>query len=128
MNGNTHFNLRFYKPLPVQFATDSEAHVTSDFHPPPPPYFVPGYKKIPFYTKSRAFRGLKKDPFFHEIRKAGTAPSVPESPTIPPPPPNYANYVVNDAWRACITFAIWRQFLRKMNAARHNTRILPLLN
>ena len=30
MNGNTYFNLRFYNPLPVQFAAaDSEAHVTS---------------------------------------------------------------------------------------------------
>ena len=29
MNGNTYFNLRFYNPLPVQFAAaDSEAHVT----------------------------------------------------------------------------------------------------
>ena len=93
MNGNTYFNLRFYNPLPVQFAAaDSEAHVTSgvtrasephifrgllgDVHSP---YFVPGYKKYPFYIKSRTFRGLKKDPFFREIRK--------ESPTIPPPPP-----------------------------------------
>ena len=65
MNGNTYFNLRFYNPLPVQFAAaDSEAHVTSgshsasephifpgllgDFHPQ---YFVPGYKKIPFLYK-----------------------------------------------------------------------------
>ena len=147
MNGNTYFNLRFYNPLPVQFAAaDSEAHVTSGVtrrqsriyfvdckgtFTPHTSYLVT--KIYPFYTKSRAFRGLKKDPFFHEIRKAGTAPSVPESPTIPPPPPPpraacIANYVVNDAWRACITFAIWRQFLRKMNAARHNTRTLSLLN
>ena len=65
MNGNTYFNLRFYNPLPVQFAAaDSEAHVTSGSHSASephifrgllgdflPPYFVPGYKKIPFLYK-----------------------------------------------------------------------------
>ena len=36
-----------------------------------PPYFVPGYKKVPFFYKSRTCEGLKKDSFFREIRNAG---------------------------------------------------------
>ena len=107
-----HVFLRFYNPLPVHLAAaDSEAHVTSgvtrrqlgNFHAHTS-YLVT--KKYPFYTKSRTFRGLKKDPFFREICKAGAAPSVPES---PPPPLPHAQHVLrtNDAWRACITFAIF---------------------
>ena len=126
----------------MQFAAaDSEAHdISGVTRRQSRIYFVDCYgiftphtsylviKKYPFYTKSWTFRGLKNDPFFRKIRKAGAAPSVPERPTIPPHAACIANYVVNDAWHACITFAIWRQFLRKMNAARHNTRTLPLFN
>ena len=65
MNGNTYFNLRFYNPLLVKrqqvAAANSEAQslreslgvraayilwIVRGFRPP---YFVPGYKKVPFY-------------------------------------------------------------------------------
>ena len=39
-----------------------------------PPYFVPGYKKVPFFYKIADMRrSQKKDPFFREIRN-GSAP------------------------------------------------------
>ena len=152
MNGNTYFNLRFYNPLPVQFAAaDSEAHVTSgvtrrdsephifrrllgDFHSP---ILRTWLQKNTLFIQNRGHSEvLKKTPSSAKYVRRVRPPLYLRAPQYPPPPPPppppraacIANYVVNDAWRACVTFAIWRQFLRKMNAARHNTRTLPLLN
>ena len=50
-----------------------------------PPYFVPGYKKVPFFYKSRTCRGLRKDPLFPRNTSRGCGP--PLYPTAPPPPP-----------------------------------------
>ena len=126
MNGNTYFNLRFYNPLPVHFGSHSasEPHIfrglLGDFPPPPPPYFVPGYKKYHFIQNRGHSEVSKKTPSSAKYVRRVRPPLYLRAPQYPPRAACIANYVVNDAWRACITFAIWRQFLRKMNAARRS--------
>ena len=60
-----------------------------------PHTLYPGTKKYPSFTISRTYGGLKKDPFFREIRNAGAAPPL----YLSAPPPG---------------------FLRKTNDACHN--------
>ena len=73
--------------LGVRAAADISWIVREFSTPPPsPPYFVPGYKKVPYLYKSRTCGGLKKDPFFREICNAGAPPPPPVA-DIPPPPP-----------------------------------------
>ena len=100
-----------------------------DFHIPPPYLICTWLQKKYLLIQNRGHSEvLEKTPSSAKYVRQVRPPSVPESQPTPPPGQHVLRYVVNDAWLACITFAIWRQFLRKMNAARHNTRTLPLLN
>ena len=58
-----------------------------------------GTKKYPSFTKLRTCGGLKKDPFFREIHKAGVAPLCT---WVPPPPPRGAiNRWINYCCTVC---------------------------
>ena len=53
-----------------------------------PPYFVPGYEKVPFFYKIADMRrSWKKTPSSAKYVTKVRPPSVPECPPPPPPPP-----------------------------------------
>ena len=102
MNGNTYFNFKFYNLLAVSRQQtrpgDWEAQalreslgvraadiswIVRGFSPP---YFVPGYKKVLFFYKSRTCGGLKKTPSSVKYVTRVRPPSVPTSNSYPPPP------------------------------------------
>ena len=118
MNGNTYFNFRFYNPLRVYrqqlAAANSEAQILREsigvraayvswivrgFWPP---YFVPGYKKVPFFYKIADMRrSSKKTPSSAKYVTKVRPPSVPECP--PPGSPQTVRQGYSDLcgnWRA----------------------------